>query len=436
MNNLSGCCDINFCILFTYFLYINKSVNDFLVSKANSLMKRYFILMLVKTLLIQGEMNCQVFEFSKLYLLLYASRNDSVLKIEREAALKFHQIINEYRSKNHSGKLGWDDTLWLTCRNHNIWMNSISRLSHIEEEGTKNFTGKDPGERYAFTANFSGYCRWNGENALYNWNKNGNTISEISSNMAKSAFTQWKQSPGHNQNMLAKSSRVHGVSFYLGTDGKVWATDLFGYVLTTKLFFQKKDADLPKDASASLASSLTNSDPVQLKLCKFKKADINKTIGLLLTALYNKFGSKQELLHLKSRWMETAATHHAEYILYTKKVNGFELKGKSKYYGRTEKKRWIRASLGLCLFKLVNNKMFEKNTTIETEISTLNIDSLSNKIHQKLNSDENQEDPVSGIGYGIAMKRIKNSLQIFVTEIISRKKNKKPVLSEKEIVSK
>ena len=77
--------------------------------------------------------------------LLNSSKNDSIQKIERLAALKFHILINNYRLKNGLDTIGWDEGLWLTCRNHNVWMASNSDLTHKQLKNTKFFIGEENG---------------------------------------------------------------------------------------------------------------------------------------------------------------------------------------------------------------------------------------------------------------------------------------------------
>ncbi len=176
---------------------------------------------------IPSTVSAQINKVSKIPLLLKAAKHDRKQKIERMAALKFHKLINAYRHKNRLTDLKWDESLWLTCRNHDIWMNDNGELSHDELKGTKHFTGVEPGDRYNYVTAGKGNYDWSGENALYNHDKEGRTVTEISSNIAKAAFEQWKNSPGHNENMLGKSHTAHGVAFYLGKNGRVYGTDLF-----------------------------------------------------------------------------------------------------------------------------------------------------------------------------------------------------------------
>ncbi len=187
----------------------------------------------------------QVYKVSKIPVLIKAAKKDRKQKIERMAALKFHKLLNAYRMKNKLNELIWDESLWLTCVNHDLWMNSNGELSHEQKSGTKYFTGIEPGDRYNYATSGKGNYDWSGENALYNYDREGKTVNEISSNIAKAAFEQWKDSPGHNENMLDKRHTAHGVAFYLGKGGRVYGTDLF---------VSNRDNKYIKNANNQLAS--------------------------------------------------------------------------------------------------------------------------------------------------------------------------------------
>ena len=156
------------------------------------------------------------------------AETDSVQFIERLAAFYFHENINEYRKASNKGKLVWDDTLWLASRNHCVWMAANNELSHDEKKGTYFFSGKEPGNRIVYVSSGKSKLSWSGENALYNYSSKGNNANEIAKNIADLSFEQWKNSPGHNENMLNSASYGHGVAFII-SGFLVWGTDLFMY---------------------------------------------------------------------------------------------------------------------------------------------------------------------------------------------------------------
>lgn len=153
--------------------------------------------------------------------------NRSEMKVEREIALHFHQLINDYRSKKRLNVLIWDDTLWLAARNHNLWMQKQNKLSHQQTLKNEFYSGKNPEERLLFVDSEYPRNKWNGENCLYigGYSIPLNTSTE---DVAKEIFNDWKKSTGHNQNMLKSSHISHGMSIFIDNKGKLWATDLFG----------------------------------------------------------------------------------------------------------------------------------------------------------------------------------------------------------------
>ena len=88
------------------------------------------------------SINAQLSTIASLPDLLSLCKTDSVSAIERQTALHFHKLINAYRKANRLDTIAWDDDLWLSCRNHNIWMASNSVVNHVQKTGTAFFSGK------------------------------------------------------------------------------------------------------------------------------------------------------------------------------------------------------------------------------------------------------------------------------------------------------
>jgi uncharacterized protein YkwD len=163
------------------------------------------------------------FNISNSNTLLEKSVEDSVSMIERLAAYYFHGIMNDYRVSKGRKRVLWSEELWIVCLNHNNWMIEKNKLTHSEYGGLK-FTGTDPGDRIEYV-NRNTIMQWCGENCLYNYNTDGENVEEIAYNIASKSFLQWKNSEGHNENMLAMGARIQGVSFKIAHD-QVWATEL------------------------------------------------------------------------------------------------------------------------------------------------------------------------------------------------------------------
>jgi uncharacterized protein YkwD len=216
--------------------------------------------------------NAQTYTINDVDKLLSQSEKDSIAKIERLAAKEFHKLINEYRVENNLTTISWDETLWIACRNHNSWMAESNNLSHHQTNKNKNFTGINPSDRFNYAAGGRANNSWSGENALYNYSANGKTIAEIAKNIAETSFTQWKNSPGHNENMLESRHAMHGVAFILN-GGKVWGTDLFA---SGNIYYQPNDNE-PKYAATKTTIKTVRFSPT--KTLKIISADVTKQVA-------------------------------------------------------------------------------------------------------------------------------------------------------------
>lgn len=368
------------------------------------------VIVFLFSLLISSSLMAQIFQTSQLSAVIKKCYSDSVQKTERLAALKFHNLINQYRKENKIDSLAWDDTLWLASRNHTIWMGENSKLSHTQVEKTKFFTGKDPGDRYNYVTLNKGGSSWSGENALYNYNDNGSTIEQISETMAKAAFNQWKNSPGHDENMRAPQSHSHGTAFYLEPDGPVWATDLFSYQR-----FDKPDFSLSKElASADKTKPLKNSKPDKANseaVKKIRLKDAAQLSGNLISALETNSVAKIRKANKK------AAQRHADYIAYSKKLTHEEKKNKPGFYGATEKKRIIKASFGLYFFTQRKHPVSESLALIHLNELPENLTAFTNEVLAALDTEKKLKgNPVSS-GFGVAFKQTKKSLDLYVVRV-------------------
>jgi uncharacterized protein YkwD len=368
------------------------------------------VIVFLISLLISSGLMAQIFQTSQLSTVIKKCNTDSVQKTERLAALKFHTLINQYRKENKIDTLCWDDTLWLTSRNHNIRMGENAKLSHTQKEDTKYFTGNSPGDRYNYTTANKGGSSWSGENALYNWSDNGSSVEQISETMAKAAFNQWKDSPGHDENMRAPQSHSHGTAFYLEPDGPVWATDLFSY--------KKFDDNFPwaKADLASLEKEAAKTDVKKVKtktesVKKIRIRDAQQLSANLLSILEQNSSVKT------GKAITKAAQSHADYIAYSKKLTHEEKKNKPGFYGATEKQRMLKASFGWYLFQQRKASVSESIALIElTEIPS-DLTALASEIIIELDEEKQlQGTPVSS-AYGVAFKQVKNTLNIYIVRV-------------------
>jgi len=223
--------------------------------------------------------------------LINKSEKDSIAQIERLAALEFHKLINNYRKSKGLSDISWDETLWIATKNHNEWMSEANTLSHHQTKRNKYYTGQNPGDRFDYAAGGNSPNSWSGENALYNYSAHGESIKEIAKNIVSRSFIQWKNSPGHNQNMLGKSHVTHGTAFKI-YGGKVWGTDLFAsssksysqkdkQVIYTKTKSEKRIRFSTFKTKRNLTAQLIKS--LDMKVRKNKNNEAKKKAERLLT---------------------------------------------------------------------------------------------------------------------------------------------------------
>lgn len=174
-----------------------------------------------------NNIQAQICRASNISKLLEAAELDKTQKIERLAAKKFHKLLNDYRVKNKLEAIAWDEAAWLTARNHNYWMSTNGTLSHDEKKGTRCYSGTDPGDRYKYATSGKGSAYWSAENILYHYEIGGKTNNDIATKIAVNSFRIWKESPGHNKNMLGSNHKAHGLAFCISKEGMVYGTDLF-----------------------------------------------------------------------------------------------------------------------------------------------------------------------------------------------------------------
>ena len=135
------------------------------------------------------------------------------LDAEEQAFLK---LINDYRTTNGLGTLQASITLTNAAK----WMsNDMAVKGYFDHNDS---TGRDPFTRMR---NFGyNYNTWMGENIAAGYSDATNT------------FNQWKNSPGHNENMLNPNFKVIGIGRIVNTGAYYryyWTTDFGGFVNAT-----------------------------------------------------------------------------------------------------------------------------------------------------------------------------------------------------------
>jgi uncharacterized protein YkwD len=390
-------------------------------------------------------LNAQIAETSQLKVILKNASVDSIQKTERLAAILFHDKINAYRVANGKGALGWDDTLWLASRNHNFWMIQNDELAHHEKGNTKSFSGVTPGDRYDFVTKNKGNCSWSGENALYNYSASYGTIAKNAEHIADYSFTQWKNSPGHNANMLNESSKVHGVAFSIENGSLVWATDMFARVSASADYtIAAKPLPIPsvkltnttlavttapspvvpvENAPVASAKTETKSAPVAVATtpekakstkfvsasAKYVRVDLVKTTDELQSALYSSAAVK------KNKALSNAAQHHAEYMAANQKVVHEEKKQKRKYYAGSPHQRIVKASRGAKIFHKKKISYIESIAMVQADAAKFDISALSKTILDALDKEKTETTGTTdAVGFGMVIKRVKNEMRIYV----------------------
>jgi len=136
---------------------------------------------------------------------------DTALDSEEQA---FVNLINQYRAQNGRGPLSIDPSLAAAADWMSFDMGVNNYFSHTDS------LGRDPFQRMnAFGYN---YNTWRGENIA------------AGTSSAQTVFDLWRNSPGHNANMLNANYKVMGIAraYTSGSGyGWYWTNDFGGYIV-------------------------------------------------------------------------------------------------------------------------------------------------------------------------------------------------------------
>ncbi|MEO6196838.1 MAG: CAP domain-containing protein [Dehalococcoidia bacterium] len=140
--------------------------------------------------------------------------NTKALPVIDPQEQEFTNLINAYRAQNGLGPLlaDYDSQEAAEWMSNDMGVNNY--FSHTDS------LGRSPWDRMCFF----GYC--------YNTFKGENIAAGYSS--ATAVFNAWKNSPGHNSNMLGVNFRVHGIGYVYvpgSTYGHYWTNDFGGYIV-------------------------------------------------------------------------------------------------------------------------------------------------------------------------------------------------------------
>jgi uncharacterized protein YkwD len=134
----------------------------------------------------------------------------------------FLRQINAYRAQNGLGALALSVPLGAAARHHSNDMAAINYLGHTLSDGTS-------AHQNIINYGYSATAYW-GENVYAGYGTGANGIDNSSS---LGAFTWWKNSPGHNANMLSSHFKAIGIARAHNTNSTYhyyWTTDFGGIV--------------------------------------------------------------------------------------------------------------------------------------------------------------------------------------------------------------
>jgi len=297
----------------------------------------------------QTQIQDRVYTEGNLVELFRNIETDEKLQFERLIAYHFHQIINEYRQTKGKKTLYWDDRLWLAARNHNLYMNAADELTHGESSKNSFYTGGAPTTRMKYTSYGLIQTDGGGENCLMFSLDEEEMTNELALSIAQDGFDQWRNSDGHNQNMLNSDYFAHGTAF--STNGAVYGTTAF---CTTPAAFNKNEIEISWD------EELAAKHPPLFKEngLEFKRYEWD--VRLDEYAMFYILNQESKLNGLEEKDAAfTAAKMHLIYLL-NENATGLEENKKAKsFYGTTSKKRYLKATKYLGIFGLLKYKVQE-----------------------------------------------------------------------------
>ncbi len=135
-----------------------------------------------------------------------SDRDYSQTKLDAEAAL---ELINQYRKQNGLKALKLNASLSEAAKNHSRDLAKWDRISHFGSDGS------NPWDRVKRTG-------YNARLAAENVGTGQATIDEV--------FKGWKESPGHNKNLLLTDAEHMGIALVQDpkTEFKTFWTLVFG----------------------------------------------------------------------------------------------------------------------------------------------------------------------------------------------------------------
>lgn len=350
----------------------------------------------------------QIYTANQWYLVTKKIENDSIFSIERLAAFKFHVKINKYRNDNELPSLKWDEALWLAARNHTVWMNLHNNLMHSEMVNTKYFSGETPNDRIAYVFGSVNHSRFTGENALYNFSAFGKTINEIAENISEESFNDWKNSTGHNKNML-ENFNIHAVAFIL-SGKKVWATNL---LCKSNLYYVEREGVL---MAFDVLNNATEKNGNEIKSNKTvrKKTLTTSNIRTEITLNSKKYITENSALKINKKFNDLAKGF-ADKLIQNNKLND----NTDNIYYKTEKIKLNSSGKKNIFTALLNrkNQLLKTEILIEKDKNLFDITWVQKQITEIV-SKQNVEITKANIGYFVNVKLSKNIYKVAFVVVV------------------
>lgn len=374
-------------------------------------MRKCFVIILFLQSII-NTVQSQTHDVNQWPQLMELAQKDSVAEIERLAALKFHVLINDYRKSKGLDTLLWNEVMWISSRNHCVWMTENDQLSHAERTNTKYFTGPDPSKRYQSASLGRTEGSYTAENILYHYSSNGRQKNRIAREIAETSFSNWKNSPGHNASMLSPKSTMHGVAFLVELDGKVWGADLFGQCKDC-IFGPPKPKPVLAEKYQLLKSSSKEVDKEELQALV---TELQKVIEDSLYKEQNKNSKnaqtrKMKLEKIARNYMEVSVKSSSSAILKNKSrvesyksINTYEYDAYRVVRGGKKNKTGLR--------------ILENEIILEKEAVYFTIEETLSDILSIFNKSAYQSDVFREVGFCVSIQKKNSEVIITVVRIM------------------
>lgn len=337
----------------------------------------------------------QVCTISELNYLFEQAETNNKLKIERIAAIEFHKLLNQYLESNGLNALMFNETLWIASRNHCEYMRERKVLTHTEARGDKKskvFTGQDPGDRYNFASGENAEYGWSDENALYNFSGKGDDFEQIALDIAKQSLEQWKNSPGHNANMLG--NHTFEETAFIITYGRVWGTSLFAR------------GERKERIEEPIYVNKSNNKPIASKSLKFNAF---KTQTSILETLLTKLTTQLNFKVKQHNKLSDEARFVARNLLNKKFT-----KESDNPIVYTQKE--TTTSGGFLGF--FTKEISTYTLVIEKELNSFNEDDISDTLAEMVQANQSINTK-SNLGLGVAIKKSKKTIRVSLVSVVS-----------------